>query len=116
MSVRAFAKEKKRKDGEDDRRSAIAESIRSRTDVCGTAHNYTDVIRTSGDVTYLLSLDVFLRIIMLKICLKNKNIKLGEILFFLCFYDHKIAVTQNYFSKDLRFTVHTVGFSNQILQ
>ena len=72
VSVLAFAKEKKRKDGEEDRRSAIAESIRSRMDVSGTAHNYTDVIRTSGDVTYLLSLDVFLRIIMLKICLKTK--------------------------------------------
>ena len=54
VSVLAFSKEKKRKDGEDDRRSAIAESIRSRIDVSGTAHNYTDVIRTSGDVTYLI--------------------------------------------------------------
>ena len=72
MSVLAFAKEKKRKDGEDDRRSAIAESIRSRMNVSGTAYSYTDVIRTSGDVTYLLSLDVFLRIIMLKICLKTR--------------------------------------------
>ena len=51
---------------------------------------------------YVLSLDVLLRIIMLQMCLETSFIvkdykTLWNIVFFLCIYDDKIAVTQNYF-------------------